>query len=355
MANKGSPPLWSPPSGRPITLEPDSGQVYIDQNAARIPDAPLEPLFSAIFAQNPDFEMGTVDMITDRNNLRKLIRFLDGSSSEPFQIRAEIVNGRRVLFTRMDNETTTVIQGFRGYGRNFEKACTESTTGTSGYYRITSFRFAGLQCVVRHETDGYIDDRVGRAVVQKQAKTTDSLSQLVRNLQLADYSSAATHTSTITVKREGKEVDNSSIVEIKTRAAGKSLDMNETTAQLWISQTPYLATAFHKNGMFNDIQVQDMTENILNWERSNQKILSSLGCLLNQIIEAAKCSASQVAVVRYDGGMKLEVIACEQKKAPSEGVDAKWQSGEQSTENSGLTATKGDHFKVSKHVGNGYF
>lgn len=111
IANKGSPSLWSPPA-EPIILEPDSGRVYIDENAARIPDASLEPLFGALIAQNPGFEMGSVDEITDWNNIRKLLRFLNGTSSEPFKIRVEIFDGKRAIFACMENETTTVIQGF---------------------------------------------------------------------------------------------------------------------------------------------------------------------------------------------------------------------------------------------------
>lgn len=351
MANKGSPPLWSPSAG-PLKLEPDSGRVYVDQNAARVPTAPLEPLFSALFAQNPQFEMGSVDMITDRNNIRKLLRFLDGSSSDSFQMHVEIVDGRRALFTRMDNETTAVISGFQGYGRNFEKACTKKATEASGYYRITKFRFGGLQCLVRHETDGYVDDALGRAAVQKQGKKTASLPQLLETLQLADSAPTSTHTSTITVKREGKEVEGSSILEIKTRAAGKSLDMNETAAQLWISQTPHLAVGYYKNGVFNDIQVRDMTQDIRDWEKSNQSILCSLGYLLRQIIEVVKASAGQIAIVRYDGGMKLEVIDSEKRMAPSEGVDAEVQGGKQGTEDDKLMAKKGDQYKVSNHIGN---
>ncbi|CAG5187432.1 uncharacterized protein ALTATR162_LOCUS11717 [Alternaria atra] len=338
-------PLWSPPAG-PLKLEPDSGRVYIDQNAARSPDAPLEPLFGALSAQKPNFKMGSVDVITDRNNIRKLLRFLGGTSSESFQIRVEIVEGKRALFTRMENETTTVVRGFQGYGRNFEKACTKSATRTSGYYRITSFRFCGLQCVVRHETDGYIDDGLGRAAVHKQADMTDSLPQLLETLQLADSVSASKHTAHITVQKEGKEVDLSSIVEAKTRAASKSLDMDETAAQLWLSQTAHLAIGYHKNGLFNDVQIRDMTQNVRDWEKSNKKVLCSLGYLLNEIIEVVKNSASQVAVVRYDGGMKLEVIAGEQEKAPSEGVDANWQGEKQGIEDRTLMAEKGDQYKT---------
>ncbi|KAK7177896.1 hypothetical protein PSPO01_16058 [Paraphaeosphaeria sporulosa] len=291
----GYPPLWSPPAG-PLKLEPDSGRVYIDQNAARIPDAPLEPLFGALSAQNPDFKMGSVDVITDRNNIRKLLRFLDGTSSESFQIQAEILDGKRALLTRMENETATVIQGFQGYGRNFERACTTGATGTSGYYRFTSFRFGGLQYL------------------------------LLETLQLAP---ASTHTSAITVKSEGKVVNCSSILEIKTPAAGKNLDMNEIAAQLWVSQTPHLA-------------------NVRDWERSNYKVLCSLGYLLNQVIEVVKGSASQVAVLKYDDGMKLEVIAGEQKKAPPEGVDARWQGGKQGSEDDNVVTKRGDQYKIPR-------
>src|SRR5690242_21875143 len=40
----GIPPLWSPPNVS-RHLPKDSGLVYINQNAARHPDSPMEPLF----------------------------------------------------------------------------------------------------------------------------------------------------------------------------------------------------------------------------------------------------------------------------------------------------------------------
>lgn len=206
--------------------------------------------------------------------------------------------------------------------------------------------------MVRHETDGPIDDTLGRTVVQKKAKTTDSLPQLLETLQLADSALALSHTSTPTVKGEGKEVDCSSVLEIKTRAAGKSLDMDETAAQLWISQTPRLAAGYYKNDLSNDVQVRNMTQNVRDWERSNQKVLCSLDYLLNRIIEIVKGNDSRAAVVKYDGGMKLEIIAVEEQKAPPEGVDAKWQSGKQGTEDNKLMANKGDQYKASKRFGN---
>ncbi|KAF2464207.1 uncharacterized protein BDR25DRAFT_381289 [Lindgomyces ingoldianus] len=92
-----------------------------------------------------------------------------------------------------------------------------------------------------------------------------------------------------------------------------------------------------------------MAQNVRDWEKSNQKALCSLGYLLNQIIEVVKGSSSKVAVVRYDGGMKLEVIASEQKMAPSEGVDVKWQDGKQETRDNNLMA-KGDQQNESTEI-----
>jgi len=52
IAVLGSPPLWSALKA-PRRLKKDSGLIYIAQNAARHPDSPLEPLFSALYIANP--------------------------------------------------------------------------------------------------------------------------------------------------------------------------------------------------------------------------------------------------------------------------------------------------------------
>lgn len=93
-----------------------------------------------------------------------------------------------------------------------------------------------------------------------------------------------------------------------------------------------------------------MTEYVSNWERSNQKVLCSLANLLTRIIKVVKSSANQVALIRYEGGIKLEVIAGEQKKIPSEGVDPNCQGRKQGIKDNYLMAKTGDEYKVSKHL-----
>ncbi|KAK4206163.1 geranylgeranyl pyrophosphate synthetase [Rhypophila decipiens] len=104
----GSPPLWHPPSTTP-RLEPDSGTVYIDQNAARCPSSPLEPLFRAALIENVNFSLDDVDLVTDRNNIRKLLRFAQASSDDHFRIRIEIVGETTALLTRVEPKTTLAV------------------------------------------------------------------------------------------------------------------------------------------------------------------------------------------------------------------------------------------------------
>lgn len=93
IAVPGSPPLWSAPRV-PQQLKKDSGLIYIAQNAARHPDSPLEPLFRALYITNPSFDIRSIDVVTDRNNIRKLLSFINPGSTrnglETFTINIEV-------------------------------------------------------------------------------------------------------------------------------------------------------------------------------------------------------------------------------------------------------------------------
>jgi hypothetical protein len=63
--------------GIPFTLQPDDGTVYVDQNSAQLSQYPMLPLFAAADAIHGQeaaspVDWPTVDVITDRNGLRKL-------------------------------------------------------------------------------------------------------------------------------------------------------------------------------------------------------------------------------------------------------------------------------------------
>lgn len=325
----GTPPLWSPPA-TPRRLDPDSGTVYIDQNGARCPSSPLEPLFRALLVEQPDFRLGDVDLVTDRNNLRKLLRFVQASSSSPFRIRVEVAGDgdkATALFTRVEEKTTETIRGFRGYGHSFEKAYTKTfAPGVNGYHRVVSYAFGGLQCVVRHETDGYL----GGSKPEAQG-ADDLLSGALGGLSLAAEQGPETTTSGLTVVRSRDRVDVaavSSTLEIKTRAASRTLDMADVLPQLWIAQTPNLAVGYHQGGVFNNVQVRDMTDEIRRWEAANQRDLARLAALLAQIISVVKRASDRQAVVEYTGGATLCVLPGDGKPALSRDLYAMWKTTE---------------------------
>lgn len=315
----GSPPRWFPPLG-PTRLIPDSGMVYIDQNTARNPRFPLESLLRALYTENPDFQICDIDLITDRNNIRKLLRFAQGSSREPFQIQVEIV-GKTALLIRLEDKATDFIVGFKGYGHNFERAYTKNEHGCTSYHRIIGYDFGGMRCIVRHETDGYVCDTASMNV-------SDNLSGALKSLSISKAATATSNGDTLIVETDGKAVNAASLLEIKTRAITRRIDMNDVYPQLWISQTPKLVIAYHERGTFGIAQPQDVTNGIRLWEATNQNDLRRLACLLAKIVDVVKGIDSKKAIVKYDGGVGLKVVMGDGKPALPDDLYLKWKRGE---------------------------
>jgi len=292
--------------------------VYIDQNAARNPRFPLEPLFRALYVEERDFQIGDIDLVTDRSNIRKLLRFVQGSSNDAFQIQVETAGSKTALFTRVEARPTDIIQGFRGYGHSFEKAYTKKQSGSTAHHRIVGYDFGGINCIVRHETDGYVDNRSPTGL-------TDNLSDALKGLSISELDNYANDSAPTLVETGGKAVDPSSTLEIKTRAASRKIDMAEVFSQLWMSQTPNLVVGYHRNGVFDNVQLRDMTKEIRQWEMTNQKELCKLACLMAKIIGTVKQNGGRNAIVTYDGGTKLRIVEAGEKRALPDDLYAKWE------------------------------
>lgn len=58
----------------------------VDENGHYQPDYPLEVLFRAVRLCSPQFEFVRVHFVTDRNNMRKLLKFVERTSDESFRI-----------------------------------------------------------------------------------------------------------------------------------------------------------------------------------------------------------------------------------------------------------------------------
>jgi hypothetical protein len=328
----GSPSLWSAPTA-PRKVKKDSGLIYIAQNAARHPDSPLEPLFRALYIADPSFDIRSIDIVTDRNNIRKLLSFVNPSSSrsglEPFTINIEVAKNT-AIFSRAETATHEYIgpHEFRGFGHEFEKAyTTNQIEGSTGHHRIISYRFGDLNFIVRHETDGYVDAGTEKPSSDSRELESDKLSNMLGSLSLSPTSrlpNITTAGSKLTIKEEGKAIPLGSTLEVKTRVFHKPLDIQEIAPQLWVSQTPKLVRAYHRNGTFQNPEIEDVAAFINRWEERNQSDLKKLASLINRILTVVKdCGGN--AMVKYDEQEdKLVIRKVTGKKMLPKDLYSKW-------------------------------
>lgn len=353
IAVPGSPALWSAP-GVSRQLKKDSGLIYIAQNAARHPESPLEPLFRALYTTCPSFDIRSTDVVTDRNNIRKLLSFIDPSSTrdglEAFTINIEVMKNT-AIFCRNETKTQEYIgpQEFRGFGHEFERAYTiTQISGSTGHHRIISYRFSDLKFIVRHETDGYVDTDTRTSSSKAMDHAGESLSSMLGALSLSPTKispSIIPAGSKLIIKEEGQEVPLASTLEIKTRVLHKPLEIQEVAPQLWISQTPKLVRAYHQNGTFQRPVVEDVAAVIKNWEERKQNDLQKLAALIRKIINLAKeCEGK--AVLKYNvEGDKLVVCKVETKEMLPKDLYSKWDDGhnheaETDAQNDGIQGPK---------------
>jgi hypothetical protein len=331
IAVPGSPAQWSAPPG-PRQVKKDSGLVYISQNAARHPDSPLEPLFRSLYIEHPSFDITSIDVVTDRNNIRKLLSFikpnLSKSGPDKFTIQVEIT-AQTAIFSREETATYEVIGPgeFRGFGHEFEKAYTiNQVKDSTGHYRIISYRLGGLSFLVRHETDGCVEDL--KSSVKDDESTGDKLANILASLSLTPETPPMDEPSVeskLTIKREGRIASRESTLEIKTRVFHKPLELTEVAAQLWVSQTPYLVRAYHQRGRFLTPKVEDVTDAMKDWEKTHQDAITKLVALIKCILRVTRNWGGS-STVRYDPlEDKLVIKKIERKKVLPEDLYSRWK------------------------------
>ncbi|KAH7232502.1 hypothetical protein B0J15DRAFT_572491 [Fusarium solani] len=331
IAVPGSPRLWSAPKVS-RQLNKDSGLVYIDQNGARHPGSPIEPLFRALYMMNPSFDIRSVDVVTDRNNIRKLLSFVNPNLTpnelEPFTIGIEIT-GTTAIFCREETAASRTIGPleFRGFGHEFEKAYTiNQINGSTGHHRIISYQLGDLNFIVRYEADGYVAADIMTQFPGSEKPEDDHLSSMMGTLSLSSTSNALKVTPTpveLTVKKEGRTIPLESILEIKTRTSSKRLPIHEVAPQLWVSQTFKLVRAYHNRGKFQAPLVENVAAQVKRWEELNQMYLKELAALIKKISDVVKRSGGK-ATVRYDGGNKLLVCRADRKEMLPNVLYSKW-------------------------------
>ena len=124
----------------------DSGEDFIDQNGHRMEDYTLLPLIRAVQdltdqGVTQQFDWPSVDIVTDRGRLRKLLSWVTGRSDR-WRIDTQLAGANTVLLTGRPQVTRGTNDQDACYGFSFKEASTYPAPGLGdepGHHRIVTY------------------------------------------------------------------------------------------------------------------------------------------------------------------------------------------------------------------------
>ena len=272
-------------------------------------------MIRAVLETHPEFDLGAIDIITDRSPLRKLFAFVSHESDD-FEFGVQVV-GKTALFVRMEKQTRdTIPQGqFQGYRQAFQDEYTEvasSIKETTSHHRIVEYGFGGLRLLVRSAVDAYLKEFAlipsQRFDEQDEEDEDETLVKSMRATALDTAAPSVTKTPEapgLTIVPGGCKIPHAAVVELTTRAKyGKTpFFLSQKVPDLWISQTPNFIKAAYQNvgtnwsrarsrqsrkAEFVDIDVLSMKEILAKWVAENAETVSAFLTVLRQVVNAAR-------------------------------------------------------------------
>ncbi|CZT15969.1 uncharacterized protein RCC_01809 [Ramularia collo-cygni] len=291
----GMPPKWTPLK-EPEELKEDSGEYYRDVNAAHYSDHPIEPAVRALLAQNDSFPVEGVDLFACGSTMGNLLGFVRDDHRD-FRFVVESI-GETTLFIRRPNSPTEKIPDVRGYGHAFPEKYTtydKEVQGSDSHQRLIMYDFAGFQCIVRSEVDGYFADESGKQELPSGILNLPDLERL-------------------RMKNGGIRIPQEAVFDIKTRSARRPGDyLAKEMGRLWVRQIPHFVLAYHERGTFKDIKVQDIRREMAAWEKDHGREIDKLAVLIAKITSRARskpderfevcCQAPGILEMRHVGGV----------------------------------------------------
>ncbi len=139
----------------PYTVTPDTGETYAYSNSLKMPSSPLLPIFRVVdfmessdtSSTRPKLDWPSIDFITDRNNLRKLLTWVEGKDKggwiDDFRIDLQLCGIGTVLMQRWEPRAVYASEN-SGFGDSFERESTSPGPGCeegiiAGHNRIISY------------------------------------------------------------------------------------------------------------------------------------------------------------------------------------------------------------------------
>ena len=280
--------------------------------------SPLEPIFLSLTHSSA---LTGLDLITDRNNLRKLFSFLGTPPASrdalEWRIDAECV-GRTVLFTRWERNSVRKPGGAapnRGWRYEFHATATESARKgaerSEGCHRLVRYCFGGMNVLVRFEIDASLPtESEQQHAGEESGKRPDeqSLNNLMNSLVIDRSPETPLEDSPIRIIPSNlAHPPQSSLIEIKTRKWTRALDPTDTYGQLVFSQTPHLFVGRHKDGDFGVAPIDKLDldgEEMVAVGREQRGVMEGVRGMLEQMMEVVR-ERGRVSFVCREGGIAV--------------------------------------------------
>ena len=263
---------------------------------------------------NPHTLFDNVDIVVNRNSLRKLFEFAKDKRQDPFCMGLDMVQNT-LFVSRREKHNSRIIRGSpnSGYGHSFEQTFTESLPGlenSTSHHRIIRYRIGSVDCVVRFEVDAYLDEAEDEDVPIEPISQNTDITTGLENLTIDETPRKMApkgHTEAIL---GGKRLSSSAMAEIKSIQHPKKLQVQKHTPQLWFGRTPYLIVGKHDEGAVqSDPEVRTVETNCMQWELENQDALRKLAGLLARLKQAVLSTQGKAArLVCEDKGKTLQVF-----------------------------------------------
>jgi hypothetical protein len=264
----------------------------------------------------PSLDRSSINLVACGSTLGNLLRFA-GSLERSFRFDVDLVGGT-VFFMRRENSPDEKIDDVRGYGHTYPEANTTwdaEVRGSASHQRLIRYELGGINVVVRSEADGYLPDKLPRALSEKKSEPaarggegTDtagsSLHDDMRLLMNTGKSDSTFGRDKLKMEFKGRAIPQECIFDLKTRALGTSrpLDRDELIRRLWVNQTPNFVFAQHERGVFEEPKIEDISDEMRKWEKDNVDRLRRFQAVLTQILDTAVDRGEPLQVVRRGNG-----------------------------------------------------
>lgn len=277
---------------------------------------------------NPSFRFNDVDVLANRNSLRKLLDFVAGRQQDSFRLNL-FLEHRTLVIERCERNARQLIRGSQtaGWGRSFEGTFTKYPAGLEdsvAHHRALRYQLGELSCVVRFEVDACYG-----SPSEQGERSSQSLDLAMRNLAIGD-GLAETPAAARPMDQRAPPMVQEMAAEIKTASKHKSL--GQFLPQLWFGRTPWLIVGRHSEGTFQEVKITDAAAAFADWETRRQADLRRLVAILVRLRKAVEENGGEPCVALCEKAtppaIRVFPMEADRKAAPDHLRQRLWNAEE---------------------------